>query len=64
MVTSNAVLEKAIMSVTKLLGCENWHMWSTPMRLVMDHMWDYIRGGSTVKPKESSAKHGPWVTQD
>ena len=30
----------------------------------MDHTWDYIGGGSTIKPEESSAEHGPWVTQD
>ena len=30
----------------------------------MDHTWDYVGGGSMVKPQESSAKHGPWVTQD
>ena len=64
MVTSDAILEKAVMSVTKLLGRENWHMWSTTMRLAMDHMWDYIGGGLMVKPKESSTEHGPWVAQD
>ena len=64
MATSDAVLEKAVMSITKLLGRENWRMWSTTMQLAMDHTWDYVRGGLTVKPKESSAKHGPWVTQD
>ena len=34
------------------------------MQLAMDHTWDYIRGGLTVKPEESSTKHGPWVAQD
>ena len=64
MVTSNAILKKAIMSVMKLLGCENWHMWSTTMQLAMDHTWDYVRGDSTVKPEESNAEHDAWVTQD
>ena len=30
----------------------------------MDHMWDYVRGDSTVKPEESNAGHDAWVTQD
>ena len=64
MVTSNAILKKTIMSITKLLGCENWCMWLTTMQLAMDHTWDYIGGGLTVKPEESSTKHGPWVAQD
>ena len=30
----------------------------------MDHTWEYIGGGSTIKPKESSTEHAPWVAQD
>ncbi len=57
---SNAAIEKAALTITKLEGHENWIHWSANIEMVLDHTWEFVKGGRTSPLQEDSPDFADW----
>src|SRR5258708_2630998 len=57
---SNATMSEAALAITKLKGCENWIQWSANIKLVLDHTWEFVKGGKSSPPQEDSPEFNDW----
>ena len=62
--TSDSMINKAMLAVMKLQDRENWRMWSITMCLALDHTWEYVRGSKVTPPPESSTERESWLAED
>ena len=58
---SEAAIEKAALTITKLEGCKNWIHWSTNIKLVLDHTWEFVEGSKSSPPQEDSPEFAEWL---
>ena len=64
MPATNSVLEKAVPTVTKLQGQDDWCCWLTTMKIALDHTWEYIGGSKATVPDVKDATYNSWVIKD
>ena len=64
MPATNSVLEKAVLTITKLQGQDDWHCWSMTMKIVLDHTWEYVGGSKATIPDVKDAAYDSWVIED
>src|SRR5260221_3637510 len=57
---SDATIEKAALTITKLEGRKNWIRWSGNIEMVLDHTWEFVEGSKTSPPQEDSPKFADW----
>src|SRR5258706_12667997 len=57
---SNTAIKKAALTITKLEGHENWTRWSTNIKMVLDHTWEFIEGNKSSPPQEDSPEFADW----
>ena len=57
---SDTAIEKAALTITKLEGHENWICWSANIEMVLDHTWEFIKGGRTSPLQEDSPDFADW----
>ncbi len=55
--TNDSIIEKAVYAITKLQGCENWHIWSVSMHIALGQTWEYVAGNKTPCPVTTDSGH-------
>src|SRR5258708_3621159 len=62
--TPDSVIDKAALAVSKLQGCEDWHLWSITIHVALGHTWDYVDGNRVLPPDSVDPKHEAWMIED
>ena len=47
---TDSLLDKVALTVTKLKGAKDFHMWFAVMCIALNHSWKYIEGPEAIKP--------------
>ena len=62
--STDSIIEKSILAIDQLQGCDNWGIWSVSIAIALGETWDYIEGSKSSPPAESSDDYGSWVTKN
>jgi hypothetical protein len=61
----DSTIDKAVLTIPKLKGRDDWILWSGNLEIAMDHTWDFIEGSNTTAPDASKVtEHQEWVIGD
>ena len=59
-----SAIDKAIFTIQKLEGHENWSQWATNIGLMLAHTWSFMEGDLTTLPEEGKPKYESWRAGD
>ena len=62
--TPDSILEKAVLAISKLQGCDDWYLWSTMICVALGHTWAYVDGDKAQAPTTTDDKYVPWLVED
>ena len=54
----DSAIDKAILAIDKLENRDGWTLWSTNIKMALDHTWEYVEGNKASPPGESKPDEG------
>ena len=57
----DSTIDKAVLAIAKLKGCDDWNRWSINLQFAMGHTWSYLDGSLTELSDKTKPEHAEWV---
>src|SRR5260370_13603816 len=61
---NDSIIEKAILTIDKLQGRDNWHIWSISIYVALGQTWEYVEGDKTDPPAVDNEGYTTWVKEN
>src|SRR5258708_39774210 len=61
---TDSAIDKAVLTVTKLQGHEDWPLWSATIWVALGQTWAYVRGDKGSPPESTNVKYEAWHLED
>src|SRR5260221_11123120 len=61
---TDSAIDKAVLTVTKLQGHEDWPLWSATIWGALGQTWAYVGGDKASPPESTDVKYEAWYLED